>query len=171
MRIIFSFFLMLLSMFSVLAVHAECTPTPDRSPGLHYKPVTQFEPNTGKGLRFNGFVRSAVDCKGIVDAKIGHWQANAKGWYDDDHRAYVTSNKLGMYSFNTDWPPAEKNRPPHLYFIVIANGYKTLITRWDSIGVKSPQASMDFVLVPMTQADTSAPANPANPASPVQKNN
>ncbi|MGW8248511.1 MAG: hypothetical protein ACWGOV_10410 [Acidiferrobacterales bacterium] len=135
---------------------AECVPTVDRSPGMHYKPVTEFQLNTGKGLRFSGHVHAAGDCKPVAGAKVGHWQANNKGVYADDQRAYVLSNGSGSYSFNTDWPAASEGRAPHVYFIVIAKGYKTLITRWDSEDKKPAQVNLDFVLVPATAADSQA---------------
>ena len=113
---------------------------------MHYKPVTEFQLNTGKGLRFSGHVQAAGDCKAIVGAKVGHWQANSKGLYSDDQRAFVLSNKNGSYSFNTDWPAASEGRAPHVYFIVIAKGYKTLITRWDSEDKKVAQVNLDLVL-------------------------
>lgn len=133
---------------------AECMPTVARSPGMHYKPVTEFQLNTGKGLHFSGHVRAAGECKPVAGAKVGHWQANSKGLYADDQRAYVLSDKSGSYSFNTDWPAASESRAPHVYFIVIANGYKTLITRWDSEDKKTAQVNLDFVLEPATTADT-----------------
>jgi len=152
-----------------LSAKAECIPTPDRSPGMHYKPITQYKQNTGKGLRFSGFVRAAGDCKGIESAKIGHWQANSKGLYDDDQRAYVLSGKLGKYGFNTELPAPSEGRPPHVYFIVIAKGYKTLITRWDSIDPKAAQANMDLVLQPESMADEGSTSTV--PAQAPEKNN
>ncbi|MDX5152116.1 MAG: hypothetical protein R3188_06535, partial [Acidiferrobacterales bacterium] len=139
---------------------AECAPTVDRSPGMHYKPVTEFKLNTGKGLRFSGHVLAAGECKPVADAKVGHWQANSKGIYADDQRAYVLSNRSGSYSFNTDWPAASEGRAPHVYFIVIAKGYKTLITRWDSEDKKPAQVNLDLVLVPATAAESQATPAP-----------
>jgi protocatechuate 3,4-dioxygenase beta subunit len=146
------------SLLFPLIASADCIPTVERSPGMHYKPVSEFQQNTGKGLRFRGLVRAAGDCKAIAGAKVGHWQANGKGQYDDDHRAYVLTNHVGIYSFNTDWPAASEGRPPHVYFIVIAKGYKTLITRWDSDNTKTAQVNLDLVLQP------EASAQPVNPA-------
>lgn len=119
---------------------------------MHYKPINDFQLNTGKGLRFSGHVRSAGDCKEISGAKVGHWQASSKGLYDDDHRAYVLSKRNGSYSFSTDWPAASESRPPHVYFMVIAKGYKTLITRWDSENRKTEQVNLNLVLEPETPA-------------------
>jgi len=133
---------------------SECVPTVERSPGMHYKPVSEFQSNTGKGLRFSGHVRAAGECKPVAGAKVGHWQANNKGVYTDEQRAYVLSNKSGNYSFNTDWPAASEGRPPHVYFIVVAKGYKTLITRWDSEDKKVAQVNLDLVLQPATATDS-----------------
>jgi hypothetical protein len=149
------FTVLLVSLLPAIALADDCVPTVERSPGMHYKPVTEFKANTGKGLRFSGHVRAAGDCKAIAGAKVGHWQANGKGLYDDDHRGYVLSNQNGSYSFDTDWPAASEGRPPHVFFIVIAKGYKTLITRWDSENTKPAQVNL--VLVP-------APAAPPAPA-------
>ena len=154
----------------VLSAKAECVPTPDRSPGMHYKPITQYKQNTGKGLRFSGYVRAAGDCKGIEGAKVGHWQANSKGLYDDDLRAFVLSGKLGKYSFNTELPAPSEGRPPHIYFIVIAKGYKTLITRWDSIELKVGQAGLDLVLQPENMAGEGS-SRAVVPAQAPEKNN
>jgi len=139
-------------------VFAECASTVYRSPGMHYKPVNEFQLNTGKGLHFSGHVREAGDCKVIAGARVGHWQANSKGMYDDDLRGYVLSNRSGSYSFNTDWPAASEGRAPHVYFIVIAKGYKTLITRWDSDNKKSVQVNLDLVLEPAPDSQANPPA-------------
>ena len=165
MRTTFVFILALTSVIfsSVAVADTDCVPTVERSPGMHYKPVTEFQANTGKGLRFSGHVRAAGDCKGIAGARVGHWQANGKGLYDDDHRGYVLSNQNGSYSFNTDWPAASEGRPPHVFFIVIAKGYKTLITRWDSENTKPAQVNLDLVLVPAP-----ATAEPAPSGTPAQ---
>jgi len=161
MRTTFVFVFTLIPIIFSTAAVADCVPTPERSPGMHYKPVTEFQANTGKGLRFSGHVRAAGDCKAIAGAKVGHWQANSKGLYDDDHRAYVLSNQNGNYSFNTDWPAASEGRQPHVFFIVIAKGYKTLITRWDSENTKPAEVNLDLVLVPETAATPPAPAGNA----------
>jgi len=162
MRTTFVFVFAVLSIIFSTAAFADCVPTPERSPGMHYKPITEFQANTGKGLRFSGHVRAAGDCKAIAGAKVGHWQANGKGIYDDDHRGYVLSNQNGSYAFNTDWPAASEGRAPHVFFIVIAKGYKTLVSRWDSENSKPAEVNLDLVLVPATPAVQPAPA--ASPA-------
>lgn len=106
---------------------AQCVPTVSRTPGTHYEPVTQNKIHVGKGLTVSGFVRAAGDCKPIVGAKVAHWQANSKGKYTDEMRAYLLTGKKGRYSFKTEWPGA---KIPHIHFMVIAEGYKTLITQW-----------------------------------------
>lgn len=128
----------------------ECVATVDRAPGMHYKPISDFQTNTGKGLKFSGHVRAAGDCKAIAGARVGHWQANSKGVYEDDLRAYMHSDRKGFYSFSTEMPAASEGLPPHVYFMVIAKGYKTLITRWDADDKKLDQVQLDLVLEPAT---------------------
>lgn len=138
---------------AVLMLHgasafAQCKPTESMTPGTHYKPVTVQQTNTGKGLTVSGHVRAEGDCRPIAGAKIAHWQANSKGKYEDNLRAYMLTDRNGGYSFNTEWPGAEV---PHIHFMVIAKGYKTLITQWVSAGDNRRHIQQNFILEPSKQ--------------------
>lgn len=121
-----------------------CPPTTTMSSGTHYKQITQKRVNIGKGLLVSGIILSAADCKPVVNAKIAHWQANDKGFYEDRLRAYLYSNKNGHYQFQTEWPAAII---PHLHFRVSVKGYRTLSTQW--IGdKKTGRIRFNIVLLP-----------------------
>ena len=138
---------------AVLMLHsanvlAQCKPTESMTPGTHYKPITLNQVHTGKGFTVSGHVRAAGDCKPIPGAKIAHWQASSKGKYEDHLRAYMLTDKNGSYSFNTEWPGAEV---PHIHFMIIAKGYKTLITQWVGPGNNRKKIQQNFILEPDNQ--------------------
>ena len=57
---------------------SHCEPTPHRTTGTHYKPVTVEKINVGKGVIVRGRILSAKDCAPIVNAKVAHWQGGEK---------------------------------------------------------------------------------------------
>jgi protocatechuate 3,4-dioxygenase beta subunit len=75
-------------------------------------------------------VKSSKDCAAIRGAKIEFWQVNPNGEYDEEHRATMYSDASGAYSFESNFPPAYENRPPHIHVRVSAKGYQTLITQY-----------------------------------------
>ncbi len=104
-----------------------CEPTPHRSTGTHYKPVTEEKINISKGLIVSGQILAAPNCTPIPNAKIAHWQGGEQGRYQDYLRAYMFSDEEGKFEFETEWP----NMPtPHIHFIVTADGYEKLETQW-----------------------------------------
>lgn len=111
-----------------LGLHAEkCEPTPHRSTGTHYKPVTEEKVNISKGVIVRGQILAAPDCTPVANAKIAHWQGGEEGRYRDYLYAYMFSDENGKYEFETEWP----NMPtPHIHFIVTADGYNELETQW-----------------------------------------
>ena len=118
-----------------------CEPTPHRTTGTHYKPVTVEKVNVGEGVIVRGQVLSAPYCKPIANAKVAHWQAGEKGRYTDNLRAYMFTDENGRFKFETEWP----NIPsPHIHFIVSADGYEKLETQW--IG-SSRQTEINFDMV------------------------
>ncbi len=74
------------------------------------------------------------------------WQANAKGRYDNDdprnppapdvflNRARVLTDEQGRYEYETIYPGAYQTgpnvwRPPHIHYLLRAQGYQSLITQ------------------------------------------
>lgn len=104
----------------------ECIPTAQRSTGTHYQPVTQHKKDIGEGVRVYGKVLS-IDCRPVVNAKVAHWQAGNKGRYTNRLRAFLYTDAQGGYEFKTEWPSLN---PPHIHFIVTAEGHEILETQW-----------------------------------------
>lgn len=137
------FMSLILSFLLPVAIHAaECTPTPHRTTGTHYKPVTVEKTDIGQGVLVKGRVLSESDCKPLSGVKVAHWQAGEEGQYIDRLRAYLFTDESGYFEFNTEWP---NMRSPHIHFIVEADGYQLLETQW--IGDKrSNKIEFDMVL-------------------------
>lgn len=127
-------------MLSAHAIATECIPTPHRTTGTHYEPVTVEKVNISKGLIVRGQVLS-IDCTPIATARVAHWQAGEDGRYRDHLRAYLFTDERGRFQFETEWPNLN---PPHIHFIVTAQGYEILETQW--IGSKR-QKEIDFRMV------------------------
>jgi protocatechuate 3,4-dioxygenase beta subunit len=122
--------LILLLTFVIFIVQTQaqsCEPTPHRSTGTHYKPVTVKKVNIGKGIIVHGQILAAPNCTPVAHAKIVHWQGGEEGRYKDELYAYMFADDQGNYKFETEWP----NMPtPHIHFIITADGYQTLETQW-----------------------------------------
>lgn len=127
------------------SVFAQCVPTVARAPGSHYQPINNNQVNIGKGLTVEGHVRRAGDCQPIVGARVAHWQADAKGKFTDEMRAYILTDRNGRYRFSTEWPGAN---PPRIHFMVVAEGYKTLITDWTGDERKRPSIQVNLIIEP-----------------------
>jgi len=112
---------------SNLSYANECIPTPHRTTGTHYEPVTVQKINVGEGVKVYGQVLAAPDCIPIEKAKVAHWQAGENGRYSDSLRAYLFTDERGRFQFETEWPNL---KPPHIHFIVSADGYEILETQW-----------------------------------------
>ena len=104
-----------------------CTPTPHRTTGTHYKPVTVQKVDVSKGVVVRGRILAAPDCAVVSRAKVAHWQADERGEYVDRLRAYLFTDENGNYQFETEWPNLGL---PHIHFIVSADGYEVLETQW-----------------------------------------
>ncbi len=126
-----------------LAGHSmDCIPTPHRTTGTHYEPVTEQKIHISKGVTIRGRIIAAPDCTAIANAKVAHWQAGETGEYVDRLRAYLFADTNGYYEFETEWPNLS---PPHIHFIVTADGYQILETQW--IGAKRTNViEFDMVL-------------------------
>jgi protocatechuate 3,4-dioxygenase beta subunit len=94
-----------------------------------------------KGVIVSGKVLSASDCKPVSNAKVSHWQAGENGRYQDRLRAFLYTNAEGQFQFETEWPNLN---PPHIHFIVDAEGFNTLETQW--IGTRR-QTEINFNIV------------------------
>ena len=123
---------------------AECIPTPHRTTGTHYAPVTEHKINISKGVVVQGRILSWPDCTPVANAKIAHWQAGENGRYVDRLRAYLFTDKDGRYHFETEWPDM---RTPHIHFIVTNKGYRTLETQWVGFE-RTKRINFDMVLEP-----------------------
>lgn len=132
-------------LFAAGPAHGQCVATQAKPAGSHYKPISRQEVNVGKGFKVGGFVRQVDDCKPIADARVGHWQPDAKGKYTNDLRAYVLTDRSGRYEFNTELPGQGSRK---IHFIVTAPGYKTLITEWRSDDLKRNQVEINLIMVP-----------------------
>ena len=120
--------------FSLPTVAAECIPTPHRTTGTHYEPVTVQKSNISKGVIVLGQVLSMPDCKPVANAKVAHWQAGEDGRYSDTLRAYLYTDNDGRYQFETEWPALN---PPHIHFIVTTSNHEILETQWIGFSRKS----------------------------------
>ena len=119
----------------------DCIPTPHRTTGTHYEPVTTQKTNVGQGLVVSGQVLATPECTPVANAKVAHWQAGENGRYSDTLRAYLFTDDQGRFQFETEWPNLN---PPHIHFIVTAPGHEVLETQW--IG-DTRQKKIDFKMV------------------------
>ncbi len=119
----------------------KCIPTPHRTTGTHYKAVTVQKTDISTGVVVRGQVLAAPDCTPVAPARVAHWQAGEDGRYSDRLRAYLFTDADGRFEFATEWPDLT---PPHIHFIVTAEGYHTLETQW--IGTNR-QDLIDFTMV------------------------
>jgi len=119
----------------------DCIPTPHRTTGTHYEPVTMHKIDISRGVTVRGRVLAAPDCTPLAQAKVAHWQAGEDGRYRNRLRAYLFTDAQGRFQFKTEWPNLA---PPHIHFIVTTEGYETLETQW--IG-DARQNKIEFTMV------------------------
>ena len=112
-----------------LVVAQSCPPTKPDSLGPFYVANAPERSKTGQGLVVSGRVRSASGCAPIAGARIEWWSANAKGEYDEAHRATQVTDAEGRYRYETDSPGRYPGRPPHLHLRISAPGHRTLVTQ------------------------------------------
>jgi len=118
---------LLLLILSAPAHAMDCTPTPHRTTGTHYEPVTEHRIDVSKGVIVHGQVLAAPNCTPVAHARVAHWQAGENGRYSEKFRAYLFTDAEGRFRFETEWPNL---RSPHIHFIVTARGFKKLETQW-----------------------------------------
>jgi protocatechuate 3,4-dioxygenase beta subunit len=101
---------------------------------------------TGRGLVVAGRVLSADRCVPLGGAKLEWWSANARGDYDDAHRATQVVDAEGRYRYETDAPGTYPGRPPHVHVRVTAPAHRTLVSQ---VYPKPGESALgvDFVLV------------------------
>ena len=133
--------IVLFSFFPLLALSNDCIPTPHRTTGTHYKPVTEQKTDISKGVVVRGRVLGSPECTPVPGAKVSHWQAGEDGYYQDRLRAYLFTDTEGRFEFETEWPNLFS---PHIHFIVNAAGFEVLETQW--IG-ETRQEIIDFTMV------------------------
>lgn len=117
----------LLFIFSTPIAAENCIPSPHRTTGTHYEPVTVQKIHISQGLVVRGQVLAMPGCTPVANAKVAHWQAGEDGRYSDRLRAYLYTDEQGRYEFETEWPNLS---PSHIHFIVTGDGLKTLETQW-----------------------------------------
>lgn len=124
-----------------------CKPTPPDQLGPMYKPNAPVRTRVGKGYLLEGVVKSAADCSPIPGARIEFWLVNPDGNYDDAHRATVSVDSSGGYSFESNFPKSYGGRPAHIHVRVTAPGYETLVAQhYPKPG--DVRVNYDLVLVP-----------------------
>ncbi|MEM7626181.1 MAG: hypothetical protein AAF333_11345 [Planctomycetota bacterium] len=100
----------------------------------------------GVALLIRGTVWGFDTQKPLPGVTLDIWQANADGRYDNDNpkhppapdvfvnRARVLTDERGRYEYETIHPGTYKIgpqtwRPPHIHYLVRAQGYRTLVTQ------------------------------------------
>ncbi len=125
----------------------DCEPTRPDMLGPYYVPDAPMRTSVDSGYVTSGQVLSADGCEPIPGAQIEFWLANPQGVYDDAHRATVPAGEQGEYRFESNFPGAYENRPPHIHVRVAAPGYQELITQhYPEAG--QTEATFDLVLEP-----------------------
>lgn len=122
-----------------------CPPTAADMLGPFYVAGAPERSKTGDGVTVQGVVRSTRACNALPGAKLEWWSANARGEYDDAHRATQVTDGEGRFRYVTDMPGQYPGRPVHLHVKVSAPRHKPLVTQ---IYPKPNQTSIpfDFVL-------------------------
>lgn len=133
--------------FPLVGYAESCIPTPHRTTGTHYKPVTEQRINVSQGVIVRGQILQSPDCAPVANARVAHWQAGEDGRYQDQLRAYLFTDENGRFSFETEWPNL---RPPHIHFIVTADGYERLETQWVG-GKRQDVIEFNMVLDPLAR--------------------
>lgn len=124
-----------------------CKPTPTDALGPFYVPNAPERTSVGKGHVLSGVVRSSTDCSSLIGAQIEFWLAGSDGKYDDDHRATILSDKDGVYTFESNFPPPYIGRPSHIHIKISAKGYRTLVTQYYPAKGQA-EGKFDLVLIP-----------------------
>lgn len=127
-------------------ITGDCRPTAHDEMGPFYRPNPPLRASVGKGYLLEGTVRSVKACRPLPGAILEFWLANPQGDYDEAHRAKVSTDRRGRYSFESNRPTDYIGRLPHIHIKVSAPGHETLITQHYPHTGRSA-ASFDLILV------------------------
>jgi protocatechuate 3,4-dioxygenase beta subunit len=126
---------------------SSCKATRPDALGPFYKADAPERARTGSGFVVTGAVRSVSGCQALPSARLEWWSADARGDYDDAHRATQRTDTEGRFRYETDFPGKYPGRPPHVHVRITAPGHRTLVTQlYPTPGQQDIAA--DFVLVP-----------------------
>jgi protocatechuate 3,4-dioxygenase beta subunit len=121
--------LLILIIIPVNAGALTCQPTAPDDLGPFYTPDAPLRSGVGTGYTMTVTVRSATDCSPVTDARVEFWMAGPGGEYSDSFRATMYSDASGNLRFESHFPPAYYNRPPHIHLRVSAPGFLSLVTQ------------------------------------------
>ena len=124
-----------------------CRATRPDALGPFYKANAPERVRTGSGFVVTGAVRSVSGCQALPAARLEWWSADARGDYDDEHRATQRTDADGRFRYETDFPGKYPGRPPHLHVRITAPGHRPLVTQLYPAAGQGAVAA-DFVLVP-----------------------
>lgn len=124
-----------------------CQPTLEDEEGPLYRPNAAVRNEVGKGYLVMGTVKSAADCKPLINARIEVWMAGPEGHYGDHWRATLFSDQNGNYYFRSHVPPNYGTGRAHIHIKAFGDGYKTLTTQHYP-AANAGEAIFDLVLVP-----------------------
>jgi broad specificity phosphatase PhoE len=128
------------------AIGAICEPTPAENPGQFYMPNAPVRTQVGRGYVLSGVVRSSGDCTPLPNARIEFWLAAPDGTFDVDHRATVIADASGAYQFESNFPPAYDDNPPHIFVRVTAPEHQPLVTRHYPLSDQT-DGTFDLILI------------------------
>jgi len=116
------------SILFTLAAEAQMN-TPNHLEGAPFRAKLSPPHAEGTVLVVSGQVRDAKG-KGVAGATLDAFQADAKGDYDTkgfNYRARMMTDERGRFEFETI-VPSNYGPPPHIHFIVSADGFKSKST-------------------------------------------
>jgi protocatechuate 3,4-dioxygenase beta subunit len=129
------------------SAQAPCGATRPDALGPFYKANAPERARTGRGFVVTGAVRSVAGCQTLPSAQLEWWSADARGDYDDEHRATQRTGADGRFRYETDFPGKYPGRPPHVHVRITAPGHRPLVTQLYPTAGQGAVAT-DFVLVP-----------------------
>jgi len=129
------------SILFTLAAGAQMN-TPNHRQGAPFRAKLSPPHAEGTVLVVTGQVRDAQG-QGVASALLDAFQADAKGDYDtkgNNYRARIMTDEQGRFEFETI-VPSNYGPPPHIHFIVSADGFKDKSTEMFFIDAEHPTNS------------------------------